>query len=54
MSNCSDNKFEKLLYPYELGMLDPDQRTELELHLMDCTSCSDKVIKLQSAVKMLR
>ena len=54
MSECVNRKFEKLLYPYELGMLDSDQRRELELHLMDCDSCADKVAQLQSAARMLR
>jgi len=54
MADCTEKRFEHMLYAYELGMLSEEQRRELELHLLDCDSCHDKVAQFESTARLLR
>jgi tetratricopeptide (TPR) repeat protein len=49
MSNCNDKKFENMLGAYQLGMLDPEDRDALELHLYECEYCFNKVHEFEQA-----
>ena len=51
---CSDPRRGKLLYAYELGMLDDNERETLELHLLECDYCFARVEKFSGAVGLLR
>jgi len=48
MSACTDQKFERMLHPYELGMLPDADRAEFEIHLTECDSCFQKALKLDN------
>jgi tetratricopeptide (TPR) repeat protein len=50
MSKCIEKRIEALLHHYELGLLTDDERREVELHLMDCDQCLDKVKKFHPSV----
>jgi tetratricopeptide (TPR) repeat protein len=54
MSGCTDKRFEELLFPYELGMLNDEQRQEVELHLMGCNSCFAQIERLRHAARLMR
>ncbi len=54
MSKCTDKRFEKMLYAYELGMLSDTDRRELELHLLDCRQCNQKALSFEPAAQIIR
>ena len=54
MSGCTDKRFEKMLYAWELGILDDDRRRELELHLLECESCNRAAREMERPVALIR
>lgn len=54
MPECTEKRFQGLLHAYELGMLNPDERRELELHLLDCESCREELLQFQPVMRHLR
>ncbi|MEZ5360212.1 MAG: tetratricopeptide repeat protein [Candidatus Zixiibacteriota bacterium] len=54
MSDCRDKQIERLLYPYELGMLSEQEAERVELHILDCDSCREKVAHLSRAMEVVR
>ncbi len=54
MDECRNHQIEKMLYAYELGMLADDDREVVELHILECESCREKVIGLQDASEAIR
>ncbi|MFH2035686.1 MAG: tetratricopeptide repeat protein [Candidatus Zixiibacteriota bacterium] len=54
MNRCINNKSEKLLHAYELGMLSGEELGEFELHLLECDYCFQKIKDLKKAAKLLR
>ena len=54
MAGCSDKRFEEMLYAYELGLLEEDEERELEIHLLECGSCFEKVRNMSRASDLLR
>lgn len=54
MNRCSDERYNKLLSAYELGMLTDEEAQELELHLFDCEYCFEQVIQYDEAVHQLK
>ena len=42
MAGCSDERFEKMLYAYELGMLSAEEREAVEMHLLECEHCFER------------
>ena len=51
---CNDKRYEKLLYAWELGLLDDADRKALELHLLDCNACFLRAEKFADAAELLR
>jgi len=51
---CTDSRFEALLYPYQLGMLSAEDSRLVELHLLECENCYNRVLQFESAAEMLR
>lgn len=51
MSDCTDRRFESMLHHYELGLLSDEERGELELHLMECSHCFERVNRFQPAAR---
>jgi tetratricopeptide (TPR) repeat protein len=54
MSDCIDGRFEQLLHAYELGMLSEQDRRDMEVHLLDCDSCWQKVQVFEPALRIMR
>jgi len=54
MSGCIDKRLGNKLYAYELGMLNEQEREEFEIHLLECTYCNARAMKLQQAGLLLR
>ncbi|MDH4157236.1 MAG: FlgO family outer membrane protein [candidate division Zixibacteria bacterium] len=54
MPGGCDKHFEDNLYAYELGLLDDDERRELELHLLECEHCLDNARRFQRTIKLIR
>lgn len=54
MSSCTDRRFEDLLYAYELGMLTDEERHDLELHAMNCSSCLESLKGFSDTIETLR
>ena len=53
-SRCTDSRFEAMLYPYQLGMLSPEESRQVELHLLECEVCYSRVVQFEAAAEMLR
>ena len=51
---CTDKRFEKLLYAYELGLLSDEECRKVELHLLECRSCHDRTLQMEPAARLLR
>jgi len=54
VSGCTDKRFEEMLYAWELGLLDEPDERELEIHLLECESCFEKVQRMSQATELLR
>lgn len=54
MSECLDKRFEAKLHHYELGLLSEEERYELELHLMECEHCFNRVAKFAGAADLMK
>ena len=54
MSECFDKHFEEMLHHYELGMLTDEERYELELHLLECEHCFNRVAKFSKAAELMK
>jgi tetratricopeptide (TPR) repeat protein len=54
MSGCSDKRFEKMLYAYELGLLSQEECDEFEIHLYECEHCFERARKFSQAAEQLR
>ena len=54
MSPCVDPRFEEMLHAYELRLIDDEDRQQLELHLLECEHCYQKVRRLESAMALVR
>lgn len=54
MSECRDQRYPGMLHAYELGLLDDDNRRELELHMMDCDACRLDVGRLVDVMHLMR
>jgi tetratricopeptide (TPR) repeat protein len=54
MSKCIDKRFNRVLYAYELDMLDEKSREELEIHLLECPYCNNEVRLMKKAAHLLR
>ena len=54
MSECIDKKLGKLLYAYELGMLQESDRDTFEVHLLECPFCHEQVSQMADAADLLR
>lgn len=52
--HCTDSRFEALLYPYQLGMLSAEDSRQVELHLLECENCHNRVLQFESSAEMLR
>ena len=52
--SCQEPAIGKLLTEYELGLLDDDQREQLELHLMECEFCFKQVEQFAPAARFVR
>jgi len=53
MSNCTDKRFEKMLYAYELNLLSDEERAELEQHQLECDSCFERARSFRDAATLL-
>jgi len=54
MSGCTDKKFEKMLYAYELGLLSDEEREAVEMHHLECDYCFEKAKNFQETARLLR
>ncbi len=54
MSGCTNNRFEKMLYAYELGMLSDDDRIAVEMHHMECDYCFKKTKKFNKSARLIQ
>jgi len=54
MSSCTNKRFEKQLYAYELGMLSPAEQSEMEIHLYECEHCFHLVQQFHPVAQHLR
>ena len=54
MSQCTDPKLGRMLYAYELGGLNEDDRRAFEIHLVECGHCFDQVQSFQRTAEVLR
>ena len=54
MSECLDKHFEEMLHHYELGLLSEEERYELELHLLECEPCYNRVAKFAEAADLMK
>ncbi|UCC44669.1 MAG: tetratricopeptide repeat protein [Candidatus Zixiibacteriota bacterium] len=54
MSECIDKQLGRLLHAYELGMLSEEESDALEVHMLECMYCNDKVRQLQNTCDLLR
>jgi len=54
MSECFDKHFEEMLHHYELGLLSEEERYELELHLLECEHCYNRVAKFAEAADLMK
>jgi hypothetical protein len=54
MEKCKSPEFENLLHAYELDMLSDADRSNLEIHLLECESCFQKSLKLKDAAAVIK
>ena len=54
MAGCSDERFEKMLYAYELGMLSAEEREAVEMHLLECEHCFERAKQFRDAARLLQ
>ncbi len=54
MSRCTNTILGDKLYAYEVGMLTDDDRREIEIHLLECPYCHERVLQFQEAATLLR
>lgn len=53
MSECTDRRFENMLYAYELDLLDDDECHQLEVHLLECDACFVRAQELEAAARLI-
>lgn len=51
---CTNKKLSEMLYAYELGLLGEKETEELEIHLLECEACFEKVCQFEAAADLLR
>jgi tetratricopeptide (TPR) repeat protein len=54
MAGCTDNRFEKMLYAYELGMLSDEDRAAVEMHQLECEHCFERAKRFREAARLLQ
>lgn len=54
MSGCREQRFENMLFAYELGLLSDEERKELELHVLECESCLEELKYFREAALHLK
>jgi tetratricopeptide (TPR) repeat protein len=53
MSKCHDERFQKALYLYELGLLSEEESNKFELHLLECDECFKKATQYKKIARYL-
>lgn len=54
MAESHHRQFEELLFAYELGILSDEERRRLELHLLECDDCMEKIKEFNKASKLIK
>ena len=54
MSDCRDKRFKSMLHAYEFGILDDQDRCEIEIHLLECEDCLNDVKQFSDAARLLQ
>jgi tetratricopeptide (TPR) repeat protein len=54
MAESHDKKFEEMLFAYELGILSDEERRQLEMHLLDCEQCRDRIKEFDKASRLIK
>lgn len=54
MERCTDSRFEKMLYAWELDMLSDEDRLAFQEHVLECPSCLRKLQQFEEASRILR
>ncbi len=54
MSGCRDKHFADLLWAYELGMLNDEDRRALEVHALECAHCRRELLQFGDESQMIR
>ena len=53
MDRCTDSRFEKMLYAWELDMLSDEERLAFQEHVLECPSCLAKLQEFEGASRLL-
>ncbi|NIS15943.1 MAG: tetratricopeptide repeat protein [Aliifodinibius sp.] len=54
MNKCTNQKYEKYLYAYELGILSDEELYDFEIHQLECEYCYQKVKSFKQTTNLLR
>jgi tetratricopeptide (TPR) repeat protein len=54
MRKCTDEKYEKMLYAYELGILGEHDEASFEIHLLECPYCNGRALEFDKTAALLR
>ncbi|MFC1475822.1 tetratricopeptide repeat protein [Candidatus Zixiibacteriota bacterium] len=54
MSGCHDKRFPDMLWAYEVGLLDDDDRRALELHVLECEYCREDLKQFSRAAQLIK
>lgn len=54
MSGCRDKRFPDMLWAYEVGLLDDEDRRALELHVLECEYCREDLRQFSSAAQLIK
>jgi TolB-like protein len=54
MARCTNERFEKMLHLYELGLLSPDDLEAFELHLYECEYCFESVQQFREEALLIK
>ena len=50
---CRKPEIGRLIVPYELRMLEPEEEMTFEIHLLECDSCFERLKALDAVVDVL-
>ena len=54
MTECTDRQIQRMLLAYELGMTNDEDRRKVEMHLLECPACFERVKRFQAMSSLMR